>query len=347
MSVIGGISEFFGLDIGLNSVRVVQLEGSGRVRSLSKHGQATITPAVSLAENAEDARQLIEHILQALKEAKIRTKNVVLSLPSSQVFSRIITTEKLRDRDINKSIRLQIASYIPTPLEKSKIDWVNLGQHGEDKNKLDILINSIGNDYIERRLDILESAGLSAIAFEPRIVAMSRALLDESIAQAQVIVDVGDYETDITGVFRQAPYLNRTVSTNLTNIIQTVKDQVDDNQTKAEQYVFRIGLDETKISGRVAKAIRPSIDRLVEDISAAVRYFVSEDDEISGVDRIILTGSGCQVAGLGKHIANQTKVKVEIGNAWRNVNYKAEHQQELLSKSHEFAVAVGLAERKE
>ena len=346
MGIIGGISEFFGLDIGLNAVRVVQLEGTGKVRSLTKYGQSTITPAISLAENAEDARQLIEHILQTLEEAGIHSKNVVLSLPSSQVFSRIVTTEKLRDRDINKSIRLQIASYIPTPLEQSKIDWVNLGQHGEDKTKLDILINSIGNDYIERRLDILESAGLSAIAFEPRIVAMSRSLLDDSVTQAQVIVDVGDYETDITGVFRQAPYLNRTVSTNLTGIIQTVKDQVDDNHTKAEQYVFRIGLDETKINGRVAKAIKPMIDRLVEDVVAAVRYFTGEDD-ISGVDRIILTGSGCQVAGLGKYIANQTKVKVEIGNAWRNVNYKAEQQQELLSQSHDFAVAVGLAERRE
>ena len=346
MGIIGGVSEFFGLDIGLNAVRIVQLEGTGKVRSLAKHGQSTITPAVSLAENAEDARQLIEHVLQTLKEAKVHTKNVVLGLPSSQVFSRIVATEKLRSRDINKSIRLQIASYIPTPIEKSKIDWVNLGQHGEDKTKLDVLINSIGNDYIERRLDILESAGLSAIAFEPRIVAMSRSLLDDSITQAQVIIDIGDYETDVTGVFRQAPYLNRSLSTNLTGIIQAVKDQVDDNQVKAEQYVFRIGLDETKANGRVAKAIRPTIDRLVEDVVVAVRYFAGEE-EVSGVDRIILTGSGCQVAGLGKYIANKTKVKVEIGNAWRNVNYKAEYQQELLSKSHDFAVAVGLAERRE
>ena len=205
MGIIGGASEFFGLDISLSAVRVVQLEGSGNVKSLLKYSQTEISPSVSLAENAEDARQLIESILQTIKTAQIQTKNVVLGLPSSQVFSRIITTDRLRDRDIDKSIRLQIASYIPTPLDKSKIDWVNLGQNEQDKNKLDILINSVGNEYIERRLDILESAGLSAIAFEPRIVAISRSLLDGSISQPQIIVDIGNHETDIAGIFRHAP----------------------------------------------------------------------------------------------------------------------------------------------
>ena len=346
MGIIGGVSDFFGLDISLKAVRVVQLEGTGKVKSLAHYGERPISPAVALAENAEDARQLIEQTLKALKEAKITSKNVVLSLPSSQVFSRIITTEKLRDRDIDKSIRLQASSYIPTPIDQSKIDWVNLGQHGEDKTKIDILLDSVGNAYIERRLDILESAGLSAIAFEPRNVALARAIADDTITSAQIVVDFGQLETDIIGIFRHAPYLSRTVSTNLTNIVQTIKDQVEDNQTKAEQYAYRVGLDETKVSGRVTKAIQPSIDRLIEDIVTAIRYFTG-DEGLSQVDRIILTGPGCRIYGLGKYIANKTEVKVEIGNAWRNVNYNAEEQQNLLAQSHDFAVAVGLAERKE
>ena len=346
MGIIGGVNDFFGLDIGLDSIRVVELEGTGKVKSLAKYGQSTINPAVSLAENAEDARQLISQLLRTLKRAKIRTKNVVLSLPSSQVFTRTIVSDKLKDRDISKSIRLQIASHIPTPIDSSKIDWVNLGQHEEDKTKVDILINSIGNDYIERRLDILESAGLSAIAFEPRTVALARSTTDESIIQPQIIVDLGSFETDIIGVFQRAPYLNRTVSTNLINIIQTVKDQVEDDQVKAEQYVYRVGLDEDKMNGRVAKAIRPTIDRMIEDITDVVRYF-TDGRYADDVDRIILTGPGCRVFGLSKHIANQTKVKVEIGNAWRNVNYPADLRDQLLGESHHFAVAAGLAGRKE
>ncbi len=346
MGIIGGVSDFFGLDISLNAIRVVQLEGSGKVKSLMRYGHQSISPSVALAENAEDARQLIEQTLKTLKEAKVTSKNVVLSLPSSQVFSRIITTEKLRDRDIDKSIRLQAASYIPTPINQSKIDWVNLGQHGEDDTKIDILLDSVGNAYIERRLDILESAGLSAIAFEPRNVALARAITDDTITSAQIVVDLGQLETDIVGIFRHSPYLSRTVSTNLTNIIQTIKDQVEDNQTKAEEYAYRVGLDETKVNGRVTKALQPSIDRLLEDIVVAMRYFTSDED-LSQVDRIILTGPGCRIYGLGKYIANKTEVKVEIGNAWRNVNYKAEEQQDLLAQSHDFAVAVGLAERKE
>jgi multidrug efflux pump subunit AcrA (membrane-fusion protein) len=38
---------------------------------------------------------------------------------------------------------------------------------------------------------------------------------------------------------------------------------------------------------------------------------------------------------------------VEIGNAWRNVSYGQDKQNDLLSVSSQFGVAVGLAERTE
>jgi hypothetical protein len=38
-------------------------------------------------------------------------------------------------------------------------------------------------------------------------------------------------------------------------------------------------------------------------------------------------------------------VNVEIGNAWRNVAFAPERQNELLAISNQFGVAVGLAER--
>jgi hypothetical protein len=44
-------------------------------------------------------------------------------------------------------------------------------------------------------------------------------------------------------------------------------------------------------------------------------------------------------------VANKFGVSVEIGNAWRNIAFPQERQNELLSLSNHFGVAAGLAER--
>ena len=44
-------------------------------------------------------------------------------------------------------------------------------------------------------------------------------------------------------------------------------------------------------------------------------------------------------------LANKFGVEVEIGNAWRNVSFPTERQNELLAVSNHFGVASGLAER--
>jgi hypothetical protein len=40
-------------------------------------------------------------------------------------------------------------------------------------------------------------------------------------------------------------------------------------------------------------------------------------------------------------------MNVEIGNAWRNVAFSPDRQNELLAVANQFGVAVGLAEREE
>ena len=44
---------------------------------------------------------------------------------------------------------------------------------------------------------------------------------------------------------------------------------------------------------------------------------------------------------------NHFNIKVEIGNAWRNVSFPQVQQNELLAVASSFGVAVGLAERAE
>jgi hypothetical protein len=47
------------------------------------------------------------------------------------------------------------------------------------------------------------------------------------------------------------------------------------------------------------------------------------------------------------YLANKFAINVEIGNAWRNISFPPDRQNELLAVSNHFGVAAGLAERQE
>jgi hypothetical protein len=60
-----------------------------------------------------------------------------------------------------------------------------------------------------------------------------------------------------------------------------------------------------------------------------------------------VTGGASVLPEFPLYFANKFGLNVEIGNAWRNVQFAADRQNELLAISNQFGVAVGLAERAE
>ena len=51
MSILSGITDFFGLDIGSSSIRLVQLQGNGPVKNLVKYGFAPIDEKTSSVDS--------------------------------------------------------------------------------------------------------------------------------------------------------------------------------------------------------------------------------------------------------------------------------------------------------
>ena len=68
-------------------------------------------------------------------------------------------------------------------------DSVMIGDSPTDQTKQEILLTSVGNKFVEERLDMLESIGLNVIAFEPDNLAMARALALPDNPGAQLLLE--------------------------------------------------------------------------------------------------------------------------------------------------------------
>ncbi len=344
MNVLSGNADFFGLDIGTTGLRVVQLRGTGPVKSLAHYGQLVLDQKLSLSDSAEDKKKLGDAVQKVMAQAGITTKNVAVGLPSSKVFSTVVDIEKLSQEELAKSIRYQANSLIPTPLAESKIDWAALGDSPTEPNKVEILLSSVTNEYIESRLDMLEACGLNVIAFEPDAMALVRAVVPVDVVTPTLVLDIGSSNSDLVITMNGAPRLTRSIPTGAEAIVKSAVQSLNIDRAQAEQFVFKFGLSKDKLESQVYNAIIGTIDVLASEIEKSIKFFQTRYPAIK-LDRIIVTGAGSTLPEFPVYIANKFTITVEIGNAWRNVSFPSDQQNELIATANHYNVAAGLAER--
>ncbi len=346
MSVLTGVSEFFGLDIGTTAIRLVELHGSGKTKALVKYAYLPVDSKVAQSDAKSDQQRLTEAVRDLLAQAKITTRNVAVGLPSQRVFTTIVDIDRLSPGEIAKTLQYQADSLIPTPVSESKIEWAVLGDSPKDKNKVEVLLSSVTKDLVESRLDMLESIGLNVIAFEPDYMALSRAVMSMDSTAPQVVVDIGSKSTDIVICYGGVPRLARSIPTGSESIVRSAMQNLGIDTKQAEQFVNKFGLSKDKLEGQIYNAIIGTVDMLVSELEKSIKFFQSRYMDAK-IERVIMTGGAAVLPEFPLYIANKFGVNVEIGNAWRNVSFPANRQNELLASANYFAVAAGLAERSE
>lgn len=346
MSILSGVSDFFGLDIGTTAIRVVQLRGSGANKALVKYGYVPIDSKLSISDAKPDQQKLVQVVRELIAEAKVNVKDVAVGLPSNRVFTTVVDIDRLSAAELNKTIRYQADSLIPTPVSESKLDWALLGDSPKDQNKVEILLSSVTNDFIESRLDTLESIGLNVIAFEPDSLALARSLTSPETTLPTMVLDIGNKTTDIIITMNGAPRLTRSIPTGSDAIVRAAQQNLNIDEKQAQQFVFKFGLGKDKLEGQIYNAIIGTVELLMSDIDKSIKFFQTRYAN-TRIDRIIVTGGASTLAEFPLYLANKFGINVEIGNAWRNIAFPADRQNELLAVSNHFGVAAGLAERVE
>jgi len=346
MGLLSGVSSFFGLDIGTTGVRLVELRGTGATKTLVKYAYVPVDTKLLQSDSKADQQKLAQTIASLVAEARLSTKNVAVGLPSSRVFTTVVDMDRLPTGELGKALMYQADSLIPTPPAESKIDWALLGDSPKDKAKVEVLLSSVPNNFIEQRLDMVEGIGLNVIAFEPDNLALPRAVIPAGTVAPQLVIDMGNLTTDLVITLGDAPRLTRSIPTGIEAVVRSAQQNLGIDDKQAQQFIYKFGVSKDKLEGQVYQAILGTIDLLVSEVDKSIKFFQTRYPD-NKLERIIVTGGASAIPEFPLYLANKFGMNVEIGNAWRNVAFAAERQNELLAVSNQFSVAVGLAERNE
>lgn len=345
MRLFKGLGEFFAMDIGTNSIRIVQLDGDiqhGWV--LEKYKYMPMDAKIAQDDSELGRKKYGSLIKQAVNEAGITTKNIVVGFPAQRTFTAIVETENAPVKEILKTMEYRVDQYIPMAVEEAKVDLVCLGTSPNDPEKAEVLISSTLNKFAESQLDFIEGLGYNVVAFEPEPLAMARSLVPIGATDAQMMVDLGEKSADIVISYKGAPRLVRSIAGGFESMLKTVAGALDVRDDQARQFVLKFGLAQDKVDGQVFRALSPILETFASELIKSAKFFQSKyvDSKMGG---IVLSGFAEIIPFVAEYIEAKTSISTTHGNPWQAVRVTPDQQRELVNVASEFAVAIGLAER--
>ena len=344
MAILKGVGDFFGLDIGVSAVRVVQLTPAGSGRwTLRHYGYAPIDLKTAMADSPESRRRLGEIIMTVVGQSGIKTKNVAINLPASKAFVTVVDIPAASEAELKGTIKYQLDQFIPMSADEAKVDWSLLGQSLHDPAQQEVLIASTASSYAEERLELVEGLGFEVIAAEPDPIAMIRSVRIPAAKDAQVIVDIGEQSINVAVVYGDVPRLVRTIPNGLSTLVHAAVQNLTIQEDQARQFILKFGLAPDKLEGQVVHALESTLDGFASEISKSIKFFQTRYPSLT-VGSVSLSGYASTIPQLNQYFANKLGIQTVIANPWQGVAIPT-NDQRLASVTSEFAVAVGLAER--
>lgn len=336
-----------GLDIGSSNIRAVVLDNSKQPPRLISLGKIA-SPAPGINSEADfDIESLAQTIKLLVTEIKSPTKDTVISLPESKIFTRVIyDLPFLTNEELSHAMRFAAEEFVPMPIQDVNLNYQILyrsAQKGPNSRTV-VLIIATPKLLLDKYLKILTLAELKPLAIETELIAASRSLVTYSdYSPTTLILQMSNTTTDYAIVSGGLILLTRSISTGSTALTRAIAQSFGFEFAQAEEYKKVYGLNESQLEGKLFSVLRPLVNIIVAETRKVIQSFETLNPS-NPIKRVVLSGGGASLPGLVIYMANSLALEVQEADPWASVAHSSEFNQKLASDASSFSVAVGLAQ---
>lgn len=345
MKIFKGTGDFFTLDIGTRSLRVVQLaQQSGGAWSLLHMGYMAVDPKHIEADSDESRRKLGQAIRAVVTEAGISATDCVVGLKSSKTFTTMLPLPKMSPAERESLLKYQADKYIPMPLDDVKLDSAVVGDSPEDPSKDEVLLASVAQEYVENVVDMIDSLGFNVIAAEPEPIAIIRSVVPDGATGGRMVIDIGERSTDIAITIDGSPRLVRTLPMGMHMLVRSISQSLSTKDDQAQQFLLKFGLDKERLEGQVYQALQAPLDGFVSELVKSVKFLQTRYPAMT-IEVVHTVGYAATIPLMSEFIAEKANIPVQITSPWQKVTMSEKQRAAIVATEYEFATAVGLAQR--
>lgn len=350
------IQSYLGVDLGGGGIKMVELANEGGRARLLTYGFTNEEPLGG--DWLSDKKKTAVLIKKIYTKAGINARQATTALPAHLVFSSVVTLPKpAKEDEFRASVEAEVKKLTGQEPADQVIDWQLIEEikNGEKSRTLTedsvkvwdksgfrkILLTAAPKNLVTSYTEVFALAGLKLQSLETESFAWVRSLIGKDQATI-LIIDMGSERTNSLIVSNGLPQILRSMKGGGDNITLEITKALGISEDQAERL--------KKDASFAGQSIWPQIFNnaltpLVKEIKYFLENYLSQNEGVKQVDRIILTGGSANLSGLAEFLSKTFNLRVFVGDPWSRVLYSDSLRPVLDEIGSRFAGAVGLALR--
>ncbi|PKL72430.1 hypothetical protein CVV26_01525 [Candidatus Kuenenbacteria bacterium HGW-Kuenenbacteria-1] len=310
----------FGLDISDLSLKLIQLKKNKNQIELRAFNEVFIPEGYIISGVIKKPKEVIELIQKTIKTSlgnKILTSDVVVSLPETKTFIKLIEIPLVENKKIKETIEQEICQHIPLVKEDMYFDWQIIKKITKDnEQKMQVLIGATVKNIVDSYENVLKKAGLNPKIFEIEACAIARNLIEKEDNNSRLILDLGASRSSLIVYNYGTIQFSISMPFSGEKLTQEIVSKLEITFEQAEKAKKICGCDEEKCQGILKEILLEYIFRLSEEIKKALIFHKTYFSFNGTFKEIILCGGGANLVGLDVYLATQLGIEVKKEMPW-------------------------------
>ena len=300
----------FGLDIGHDTMRVMQFDMVHKTPHLRGYGAVTFDPSAVSDGVIVKPELIAKAAVNLFKKdliGDISTNRVAVSLPASKAFTRAVQLPKMNEKDIAEAVQTETEQFIPAHVEDMYIDYTTLH---EDENGLEVFVVAIPKKIVDSYLTLTQMMGLEAVLLDTAIGASAQLFAQDKQSDIpSVLVDFGAENTDLT-IYNHGLVVTGTVPFGGDDITTSIVRMLNVTPREAIMLKSKYGLSASAVQKQMIHAVESSLEQLMKEIRRTVRYYEQRYTTEPPIGQIVLMGGGANMPGLTDYLTERLRLPV-------------------------------------
>lgn len=344
MGILSSETGYLGIDIGNDSIKIVELKKEKDKVRLVTYGfsENVNIGKTTWQDSVTNTAKIIQKII---KSSGMTSISAVASLPTFSVFSSVLNLSNVTKKDIASAVHWEAKKVIPLPLDEMILDWkIIKDAESDESGETKVLLTGAPQTLVKKYIEIFKKSQVNLLSLETETFSLVRSLIGHDKSTI-LLLEIGASTTDVTIVDKGIPMLNRSIDVAGNSITKAIAKNLNVDLDQAEQFKYDMGITSLdSLDEGVPKIISESISPIVNEIKYAINLFRGKNGD-KEIEKIILSGGSAFLPNLTTYLSKVLDMKVIVGNPWEAVSYPVDLQPLLNEIGPRMSVAIGLALR--
>ncbi|MGL6228201.1 MAG: type IV pilus assembly protein PilM [Culicoidibacterales bacterium] len=254
-------------------------------------------------------------IADGLVHRKIKTKDAIISVNSSQIINRDLYIPKVEAEELETVIRYELQQYLPINLADYQIRYL-LTEDEDEQGKVRVFVSAFPERMLNTYYQLLKHANLNPYALELPLIALRKLIAFSQInevrtANKQTIafLDLGQKNINLSIYHQGKIDFTRLIRSGCQVIDEALRHEGLKNEQVLNYKQEQLDISNPEFASEHPE-VKHNIDQLIYEIEKFIQFY-RNNNHTKQLEMIFIYGGWAQIKGLAPYLEAAVKIPVQ------------------------------------